>query len=258
MLLFAGIADAAGCRSIEIPLKPGMTVEDLAADLAGRYPRLKALLPMARWAVNQEFAGPGRVLAPGDEVAVIPPVSGGSGEGVVTAPALTYRVQDTPLSLDELVRQVSHRDAGGIVVFMGTVREHTAGRRTLYLEYEAYPSMAEKEMARIGREAAERWPGVRVAIAHRVGHLDIGDIAVIVAASAPHRPDAFAAARFAIDSVKATAPIWKKEVWDDGKADWVHCEVCTAHAHGHVPEHSHHHEDARHDHGDALAGDGKA
>ena len=109
---------------------------------------------------------------------------------------------------------------GGLVTFIGAVRDQARGRAIRHLEYEAYPGMAEREMDKIVAEVAERWPGTRLAIAHRVGHLAVGELAVVIAAAAPHRPEAFEACRYAIDTLKETVPIWKKEIATDG-ACWV-------------------------------------
>ena len=147
----------------------------------------------------------------GDEVALLPPVSGGSAHA---------RVQAAPLSMDALLAQVSDPGCGGVVTFSGVVRDHSRGRGIEHLEYEAYVPMAEREMERIVAGARERWPEVRLALCHRVGQLAIGDAAVMVAAAAPHRPEAFEACRFAIDTLKQTVPIWKKEFSDDGTY-WV-------------------------------------
>ena len=141
-------------------------------------------------------------------------VAGGSG------PARRCTISDAPLVAAEVVERVAAEDTGGIVTFVGTVRNQARGHAIEYLEYEAYPEMAEREMENIAEEAATRWPGTRLAIAHRVGHLEIGDAAVIIAACAPHRGEAFAACQFAIDTLKVTVPIWKKEVAVDG-AYWV-------------------------------------
>ena len=122
--------------------------------------------------------------------------------------------------MGEVVRRVSGRDAGGIVTFIGAVRDASRGKQIRHLEYEAYPGMAEREMQKIADEAAAQWPGARVAVAHRTGHLEIGELAVVVAAAAPHRAEAFAAARYTIDTLKERVPIWKKEVATDGES-WV-------------------------------------
>lgn len=129
-------------------------------------------------------------------------------------------LSDAPLELGALIARVARPKAGGICAFLGVVREENLGRMVDHLVYEAFPGMAEAEMRAIAAEAAERWPGARVAMAHRTGRLAIGEASVAVAASAPHRAEAFAACRHAIDALKARVPIWKKEVWEDGSA-WV-------------------------------------
>ena len=127
---------------------------------------------------------------------------------------------DAPLSLDAVVKAVSGAGQGGVVTFSGAVRDATAGRAVVRLEYEAYGPMAEKKLAEIAAQAAVQWPGARVAIHHRVGVLAPGELAVVIAASTPHRAEAFAACRHAIEQLKAEVPIWKKEVYADG-AVWV-------------------------------------
>ncbi|EGL81725.1 molybdopterin biosynthesis MoaE protein [Caldalkalibacillus thermarum TA2.A1] len=131
-----------------------------------------------------------------------------------------FKVVPEPISIEEVVAKVIHPHAGAINTFIGTVREITKGRKTLYLEYEAYVSMAEKQLFKIGQEIAERWPEARVAISHRIGRLEISDIAVVIAVSTPHRADAYEASRYAIERIKEIVPIWKKEFWEDGEA-WI-------------------------------------
>jgi len=131
---------------------------------------------------------------------------------------LTHKEIDYAM-LGEFVR--SHQ-AGGVVLFLGTVREMTAGRQTVALDYEAFPEMAEAKLAELEAEARGRWPIVEAAIVHRLGHLELGDVSVAVAVSTPHRGDAFDAARFLIDRLKEVVPIWKKENWSDGSTEWVH------------------------------------
>ena len=121
-----------------------------------------------------------------------------------------------------LTESVRSNDAGAVVLFLGTVRETTGDRRTLALDYEGYPEMARAKMAELEQQARERWPVVKVAIVHRLGHLELGDISVAVAVSSPHRDVAFEAGRFLIDTLKVTVPIWKKENWADGTTEWVH------------------------------------
>ncbi|MFN8481503.1 MAG: molybdenum cofactor biosynthesis protein MoaE [Anaerolineae bacterium] len=131
-----------------------------------------------------------------------------------------FIITDKPLTVAEVEAAVARPDAGAIVTFQGVVRDNNLGKQVSYLVYEAYPPMAEKVMAQIGDEIAERWPGARTAIAHRVGQLEIGEASVIIAVSTGHRADAFAACHYAIDRLKAIVPVWKKEVWEGG-AYWI-------------------------------------
>ena len=125
----------------------------------------------------------------------------------------------------KLTEHVRRPNCGGIVTFLGTVRDLTDGRTTAALDYEAYPGMAEKKMAEIERETRDRWPGSEVMIVHRLGHLEVGEVSVGVAVSCPHRAEAFEACRYAIDRLKLIVPIWKKENWADGTSEWVHPNI---------------------------------
>jgi molybdopterin synthase catalytic subunit len=212
--LFGPIREAAGAKELHVQLPPDATAAALRALLAEKHPQFAALGPRLRVSVNREFAADDAPLADGDEVAFLPPVSGGA-----TA-AARCTISDRPLEPDAVAARVVGPDAGGVVSFVGAVRDQSRGHAIEHLEYEAYPEMAVQEMERICDEAARRWPGVRVAIAHRVGHLRIGDLAVVVVAASAHRAEAFDACRFAIDALKQTVPIWKKEVASDG-AYWV-------------------------------------
>ncbi len=131
-----------------------------------------------------------------------------------------FRVTNDPIDLAELVRYVGDPEAGAIVPFIGTTRNNNEGRKVIALDYEAYPEMAEKELARIGADAAKRWPICRMAIVHRLGPVRIGEASVIIAVSSAHRDAAFAASRFAIEEIKKTVPIWKKEVYEGGEV-WI-------------------------------------
>lgn len=179
--------------------------------LAARHAGLGPLLPHLRVAVDQHFVGPEEAVPDGAEVALIPPVAGGSGR---------FLVVERPLVLDEVVRVVSGPGRGGVVTFSGAVRELSHGKRVTKLEYEAFAPMAERVFAGIAEEIGQRWPGTQVAIAHRVGTLAVGELAVVIAAAAPHRKEAFLACEHAIDRLKQDAPIWKKEFFEDG-AVWV-------------------------------------
>ncbi len=212
LMLFAQFREALGSKQREIELVPGSTPREVLANLSAGRPRLEALSGVVRFIVNAEFVSGDDPLADGDELAFVPPVAGGQEERCV--------VTDRPLSLDALLAAVSHPGAGGIVLFLGVVRDNNDGRDVHYLEYEAYDSAAEASMRRIASEAESRWPGTRVACAHRTGRLEIGEASVIVAAAAPHRAEAFEAARYVIDTLKAEAPIWKKEVYEGGEV-WI-------------------------------------
>jgi molybdopterin synthase catalytic subunit len=209
--LFGSVREAIGARELAMELAEGATVSELRRLLAAEHAVFDQLGERLAVSVNLELAKLETVLAPGDEVAFLPPVSGGAG---------LCTISDQPLVVAEVEARVAGRDAGGVVHFIGAVRNRARGRDIEYLEYEAYPEMAEREMRRISDECAQRWPGTRVAIAHRTGHLEIGDSAVIIVAAAPHRAEAFEACRYAIDTLKQTVPIWKKEVATDGQY-WV-------------------------------------
>ncbi len=131
-----------------------------------------------------------------------------------------FTITDQPISLEEVVRKVIRPEAGAVTTFIGTVREFTNGKRTLFLQYEAYVPMAEKMLAQIGEEISKRWPEAKVAITHRIGKLAISDVAVVIAVSTPHRKDAYEANQYAIERIKQIVPIWKKEHWEDG-TEWV-------------------------------------
>ena len=220
--LFGSLRESAQSASLRVELEEGATVADLRRWLAERNPLVDKLGDRLAASVNLEIAQLDDVLEEGDEVAFLPPVAGGSGRADASAGARARRctISDQPLDEAEVVARVEGADAGGIVSFVGAVRDHARGHSIQHLEYEAYPEMAEREMEKIADEAAAQWPGTRVAIAHRVGHLEIGEAAVVVVAASAHRAEAFEACRFAIDTLKVRVPIWKREVATDG-AYWV-------------------------------------
>lgn len=219
---FAATREIAGRDEERLPLPRGAgggpyTVRDLAAHLAARHPRLAPHLARIRFAINGEFVKAHDAVRAGDEVALIPPVAGGAPSDAVALVA----IRESALSIDETVRAVSHPGAGGIAIFLGIVRDHADGKPVARLDYEAYLELALKEMRRILEAICAEHPGVRLAATHRIGQLAIGDTAVIVTASAPHRAEAFTACWEAIDRIKETVPIWKKEWTPTGEALWV-------------------------------------
>ena len=199
--LFAGLRERAGWSQCEVE---AATVADVwaALDLGDEPPGLL-------YAVNQEYAPRERELAAGDEVALIPPVSGGA-----------FRLSEEPIDPSAVIREVSDEKAGGIATFIGTTRIQSRGRTVLYLDYEAYGGMAEKVMAEIGERLKAKYDLCDVAITHRIGRVGIGDLSVVIAVSAPHRGDALAACQEAIDTLKETVPLWKKEVYEGGE-EWI-------------------------------------
>jgi molybdopterin synthase catalytic subunit len=202
--LFAGLRERAGTGRRELELPDGATVGDVWSALAlGDEP---AGLLYAR---NREYVPRDAALADGDEVAVIPPVSGGD-----------FRLSEEPLSVEAVVREVESEEAGAIATFVGTTRRHSRGRTVLYLEYEAYEGMAEEMMRRLAEELKAKHDLLEVAIHHRVGRVDVGGTSVVIAVSSAHRAAALAACQEAIDTLKVSVPLWKKEVYEGGE-EWI-------------------------------------
>jgi molybdopterin synthase catalytic subunit len=213
--LFARYREATGHERLDVDVPEGGTVETAWKAIVARHPDLARYRPYTLFAVGHDYVEPDHRLGPDDELCLFPPVSGGS------ASADIYAVVDGPLSPDAIAAQVDDPGAGGVVIFSGVVRNQTDGRPVKYLEYEAHAPMAEAKMREIGGAIRARWGGVRrVAMLHRVGRLEIGEASVLIAVSAAHRGDAFEACRYAIDTLKRTVPVWKKEHFEDGEV-WV-------------------------------------
>jgi molybdopterin synthase catalytic subunit len=209
--LFAMLRERNGSSELELELPDGARVRDALA--AAPVAALAEGLPLVM-AINREYAKEDAVLAPGDELALIPPVSGGAGDDAAPAVAPHVRITEQPLSLDALVARVRDPRAGAVVTFSGVTRDVDS------LEYEAYAEMALPAMEAIVAEAIARHGLCAAAAEHRVGTVPLSEPSVIVAVSAPHRPEAFLGGREIIDRLKATAPIWKKEVGEESAA-WV-------------------------------------
>jgi len=214
--LFARYREALGRERLEIDLPEGGTVESAWSAIADRHPELAPYRPFTLFAVGHDYVAADHRLRPDDELCLFPPVSGGAA-----ADADIYRVVAELLSPDAIAAAVDEPGAGGIVIFSGVVRNETGGRPVKFLEYEAHAPMAEVKMREIGETVRGRWPDVkRVAMLHRVGRLEIGEASVLIAVAAAHRGDAFEACRYAIDTLKRTVPVWKKEHFEDGEV-WV-------------------------------------
>src|SRR2546421_4149993 len=210
--LFARLRELAGsdAETIEVPAQS--TVEDVYRALRTRHPALSGDLGSVRPAVNQEFADWDVMVGGGDEVAFIPPVSGGATNAV----GVLFEVTMEPLDARRLEKAVAHSRAGAICTFTGIVRDSSRGRTVTHLEYEAFTEMATNQMRKIADEIGQKWPEARVAMIHRTGRLEIGEPSVVVSVSAPHRAEAIDACRWGIDRLKESVPIWKKEHAADG------------------------------------------
>ena len=217
VLFFAVVRERLRSDGEEIELPAGTTVGRMVDALALRHDALVGLRRHLQIARNGQVVPLDTVLTDGDEVALIPPVSGGSGEPA--GPAALAEVREEPILLDEVARAVAHESAGAIVTFTGMVRRQSHGHTVVRLEYEAYAKMANAKLQEITVTLAARH-GARVAILHRVGKLVVGETAVVIAASSPHRAEAFAACRDAIEWLKREVPIWKKEIGETGE-EWI-------------------------------------
>lgn len=214
VLLFAGLREIAHAETVAVEIGDLATAGDLLLALGQQHPALAPRLRPCRVALDHAFVGADAPVAGAREIAVIPPVSGGH-DGPPRVAVLA-----TPLRLAAVVEAVEHADAGGIATFTGNVRRHSRGTTVEHLEYEAYEPMALRVLEQICARIEREIEGSRVAIHHRIGHLVVGETAVVIAASAPHRAEAFAACREAIEALKRDVPIWKREVADDG-AVWI-------------------------------------
>ncbi|HUA33807.1 MAG TPA: molybdenum cofactor biosynthesis protein MoaE [Candidatus Binataceae bacterium] len=219
--LFATLRERAQASELSREFPDGTSIEDIWRYLVREFPGLGGFHHSVGFAVNQEYVGGDYRPRNNDEVAFIPPVSGGSDKPSYVGKITIGR---EPIDVAALEREVADPGAGAIVSFTGTTRDGNAGRKVLRLEYEAYEPMALSEMGKLAREAGERWRIVRIAIAHRVGVVEIGETSVAIAVSAAHRAEAFEACRFAIDRLKEIVPIWKKEHFEGGEV-WIGCQT---------------------------------
>ena len=219
VLFFAALREAAGTARRDVELAEGATVADLREKLAAEIPALRGALERFPALVEGRVGEPGRPLREGDEVAWIPPVAGGSEGGGIAQVALTRE----PIEAERLRRSVEWPGAGAVVLFVGTVRDHEGERQVEALEYEAYERVAAERLRAIAEEALAHWPGARIAIAHRLGRLKLGEVSVAVAVATAHRAEAFDCCRALMERLKGSVPIWKRSfgpggsVWVEGK-----------------------------------------
>lgn len=246
VLFFGAARDTVGQTEVDLSLKGNTTAASAFAQVLETFPDLRRFGRSLLFAVNQEYAPTDREIRDGDELAVFPPVSGGSGTdrekrgrgdtgievedpgSAIVLPAATFANDFFELTVQlidvgSVARRVVLPECGATVTLDGYAREWTRGRRTLHLVYEAYPPMAISELHRLGKQAHERFDIAHIGIVHRTGRLEIGDTSVVIAVSAPHRRAAFEACEWAICELKRTVPIWKKEVFEDGEV-WVEGE----------------------------------
>ena len=221
VLFFGQLKEIVGLAEDDAELSEGARVEDLFERYGRRFPKLAEFRPSIAASVNQEYAGWRSLLSPGDEIAFLPPVSGGQQAAVAEDIFLLVR---EPILAREYVEGLKAPEDGAVVVFDGFVRNNFKGQRTLCLEYEAYETMAYAKMREIGGQIRAKFPIHRLAMVHRLGRLEIGETSVLIAISSPHRAAAFDSCRYAIDTLKRTVPIWKKEYFFGG-AVWAEGEV---------------------------------
>lgn len=222
--LFAGLSERFGQAYLQLATEsPQLMAGELKALLAQQYPEHETAIAASFLACNQAYAADRDPVSHEDELALLPPVSGGEdtelADVIVNEADGPYRISSLPLAPQQTEALVIVPEHGAALSFIGTTREWTAGQRTVLLEYEAYVPMALKSMRQIGDELGERWPGSRCAIAHRIGSVPVGEISVVISVSAPHRDACYEASRYAIERLKQIVPIWKKEIWEDG-SEW--------------------------------------
>jgi MoaE-MoaD fusion protein len=224
VLFFGAARDAVGQDEIDFAITSPANATTARAQLLSRYPALQRFGKSLLFAVNQEYAEQDREIRNGDELAIFPPVSGGA-DALPTASTNKdfFELTTHPIDVGAVARRVVLPECGATVTLDGYAREWTKGRRTLHLVYEAYSSMALKELRRLGAQAHEKFAIAYIGIVHRTGRLEIGETSVVISVGAPHRRAAFEACEWAIRELKRTVPIWKKEVFEDGEV-WVEGE----------------------------------
>jgi molybdopterin synthase catalytic subunit len=221
LLFFATLKDIVGAREIDLDVPGGATVGDVLTRLEQSYPRIRAYRTIALTAINQEYTDEAARLAEGDEMAVFPPVSGGATDPPsISRDREFYTIVRNPIDAQRLARNLQRPEDGAVAVFEGVVRNNSKGKKTRHLEYEGYEPMALKKLEEIGLFVRQAWEIDGVAIAHRLGRMEIGETSVAVVVTSAHRRPAFEACHYAIDRLKKIVPIWKKEFFEDGEV-WI-------------------------------------
>jgi molybdopterin synthase catalytic subunit len=220
VLFFGLLKDVCGRAEDRLDLPAGSTAGSVFEHYARVFPKLHAMASSIVLARNQEFAALSDALAEGDEVALLPPVSGGSMPEICDPEGHFFALTRQPIDVPGLESRLLRGCDGAVVTFQGVVRNNTSGRKTLRLEYECYEGMAIRKMAEIGREIAGQWAVSRVGMVHRLGTMEIGEASVVIVVTSPHRKPAFEAALEGINRLKRLVPVWKKEFFDDGEV-WV-------------------------------------
>ena len=219
VLFFGTLKELAGKAAEEINLREGATARDVLAYYQERIPDLTRWLPALAVAINQQYTAPDTRLQSNDEVALLPPVSGGAPDEKAR-PAIRCRIVRERIDTEKVVEGIKRSEDGAVAIFEGIVRNQTRGRKTLYLDYEAYEAMALAQLESLALEALNKFAIRNVAIVHRLGRLEIGETSVLIVVASAHRAAAFDACRWLIDTLKRTVPIWKKEYFEDG-AVWA-------------------------------------
>ena len=225
VVFFGMLKDAAGKSSETIDLPANSSLRDLLAQFEAKIPKLKEMLPSLAVAINQQYAGPDAKLNENDEVALLPPVSGGAPDDANETRHAS--IVHLPIDTQSILNGLKRGEDGAALIFEGIVRNQTRGRQTLYLDYEAYEEMALQQMESLTTQALQQFPIRDVAIVHRLGRLEIGETSVLIVVVSAHRAAAFDACRWLIDTLKRTVPIWKKEHFEDG-AVWADGEPYPA------------------------------
>jgi len=224
--LFAGLAQRFGQPSLTLELAQSeLTAEELKQYLMNQHPEQERILKSCYVAANQAYCRDEQLITVNDELALLPPVSGGQSKSKLNASedtdaaARKFVITEQPIQVEEVMNKVITPACGATLLFVGTTREFTDGQRTVFLEYEAYIPMAIKTMQQIGDEISERWTDADVAITHRIGQVGLAEISIVIAVATARRADCYEASRYAIERLKQIVPIWKKEIWEDG-SEW--------------------------------------